>query len=106
MILKVLAKLVNPLKLITWALKAAADGSLGPVAKKVYWAIVGKKSWIVAVGAGVFALLATLSQDPAACAVIRCDTVLDVLNRYWPEILALLGVAALDDALRTDAPSR
>lgn len=106
MILKVLSKLINPLKLITWILKAAGEGGLGPQVKAAYWALVGKKSWIIALGAGIFALLTTLAQDPATCAVVHCDDFLQVLTRYWPEILAALGVAALDDAVRTEPPAK
>lgn len=106
MIVKLLSKVVNPLKLVTWLLGGAGEGNFGPGVKAAYWALAGKKSWIIAAGAAVFAFLATLSQDPTACGAVRCDTILDVLTKWWPEILAALGIAALDDAIRSEPPTR
>lgn len=104
MVWKLIQKVVNPLKLVTWALKAAGNGDFGPAVKKGYWFIAGHKSWLTAAGAAVFAGLVTLSQDPATCAQVQCDTILSVLEKWWPEILAAFTVSALDDAVRSEPP--
>lgn len=107
LVFNIFKKLVNPVKVVTWALRAAAEGDLGPQVKAAYWFLSGHKGWLVAAVAAAGAFLVQLhASDPAACAAVACETVLQYVEKWAPLILAGLGVSALDDALRQPPPSR
>lgn len=105
-LLKLIKKLVNPVRLVTWALHQAGDGGFGPAVQKAYWFLAGKKSWIIAIVSAAGAFLVELQASPADCNAIRCDVLLEYLKTWGPAILGALTVSALDDAVRRDPPSR
>lgn len=103
---KVVKKLVNPVKIVTWVFRSAADGTWGPQAKAAYWFLAGKKGWIIAGITALAAFLVELQASPSDCAAISCSAVLKFVQEWGPVILAALGASALDDALRSDPPTR
>lgn len=102
---KVVKKLVNPAKIVTWIFRSAAEGDFGPVAKKVYWFLAGKKTWVIAILSAFGAFLVELEASPADCAAIQCTVIYKYLNTYGPVIVAALTASALDDALRQEPPT-
>jgi len=106
---KVLSRFLNPMKLVTLALKAAGDGALGPRVLQAYNWMAGKKSFIVAGLTAFGAFLVQLrAEDPAACASIGCDSLEVLLQKWGPVVATYLGgmvVSALDDAVRAEPPN-
>jgi len=108
LVVTVLSRFINPLKLVTLVLQAAASGAFGTRVARGYGWLRGKKSWIVAGLAGVSAAIVELrGVDPAACAQVGCDSLEAGLQRWGPIVVGYLGgmtVSALDEALRTPPP--
>lgn len=105
MLARLVKKLVNPAKIVTWIFRSAADGSFGPEAQKVYWFLAGKKTWIIAILSAAGAFLVELEASPADCAAIQCTVIYKYLNTYGPIIVSSLAASALDDALRQEPPT-
>ena len=107
LLMSLVKRLVNPLKIVTWALRAAGNGSFGPAVQKVYWTLAGKKGLLIALVTAVGAFLVELQHSaPADCAAISCSTVYEYLCKWAPVILGALTVSALDDAVRQNPPAK
>jgi len=110
LLVKVLGRIINPVKLLPWLLQAAGEGSFGARVRAGYYWLAGKKGFIVAGLTAVGAFLVQLrAEDPAACAAIDCDSLETMLHKWGPLIVMYAGgmiVSAVDDAVRMHPPEK
>ena len=89
----------KPSQAVPTAITAVAEGKFGEPAKKVYWALAGKKTWITAAVAGAASVLEAVPAEQCA----DCATYVAYL---WSAAGFLLVAGLWDGAVRAVPPKK
>ena len=90
----------KPSELLAKLVRGIAEGQFGETAKKVYWALEGKKSWIALVIAS-----ATFALEKAYMAGV-CESCLGISTTLYTVAGFLLAVGLYDGAVRSTPPTK